>query len=193
MSANQRKNKNKKKKALEDSVQNNINQQHNGYKSSSSGVILEKNSPVHAQYIEANILLSGRKGSVVNSNKIYLSAGDMKTLNVQSGAYVLIHFDMLHNVASPASKRTAFHISRNGCMICQAWPSSELTKNTATLTRFWQKNFPDDSDRSHRSVGITKASHFITTQICTVATFILTSNSNSSTDHSQFNYNEITS
>jgi hypothetical protein len=195
MSANQRKNKNKKKKTPE----------HDTHSTGSATIQHVDQPTVFLQHLEVDVLFQGRKGSATNSNKIYISAGDIKSLGLQPGAFVHVQINPNSTTThsnipmTPATTDTdtdsttdddkdigvtAINDLNRREMICQAWPSTDLMKNTASLTRFWQPNFPDDK---RRDVVISKTVHHFTVHDCTAATFSIRPN-----NHLLFNHDEVT-
>jgi hypothetical protein len=157
MSANQRKNKNKKKKTVESK----------DCHSTGSAVINHVNEPtVSLTSLSVDVLFTGRKGSSTSSNKIYMCAGDMKSLGLTPGGYV--HVAINPDEGSVTDEEASLDWCCGKSVVCQAWSSSELMKNAAALTRFWQPNFPDDS---RRDIKISQLTALASVQECVTATF----------------------
>jgi hypothetical protein len=183
MSANQRKNKNKKKKnaAKEESVD---------CQSTGSAIIHHVDHPTTFQSsLEGEVLFQGRKGSVANSHKVYLCAGDIRALGFQPGAFAHLHInpdpypeEATGSTVTVADVDNGTHVHGSKVIISQVWPSSELMKNAVSLTRFWQPSFPDDT---RRDVVVSKLSPRFAVHQCTAATFSILSAS------SAFDFEEL--
>mmetsp|Transcript_6915 Transcript_6915/g.13241 ORF Transcript_6915/g.13241 Transcript_6915/m.13241 type:complete len:846 (-) Transcript_6915:294-2831(-) len=174
MSANQRKNKNKKKKAAEARDCN----------STGSSIIQHVEEPATIQSsLQVEVLFTGRKGSTTGCNKVYMCASDFKALGLQTGRHVMVRIpaddDSSTAIEEPDDTRQSF--------ICQAWVSSEAMKHTVSLTRFWQPNFPDDHGRS---AVVARLSPTVAVLQCSVASFSIRPTATTTTG-SSFSIDEI--
>ena len=194
MSANQRKNKNKKKNKTKEENSTDCH-------STGSAVIHHTEQPtLLVTSLQCEVLFQGRKGSATNSNKVYMCAGDMRSLGIHTGSFVHIHInpstaENTTNILSTPKINNDFDLdigidinsnpdssSNSKQIIAQVWPSAELRKNAVSLTRFWQPSFPDDL---RRDVIISRTRPFFAVHQCSVATFAIHSS------HPSFSYEEI--
>ena len=174
MSANQRKNK-KKKKQTKDG--------HDSQSTGSPAVI--HHGPLQSvslSCLRADVLFQGRRGSTSNCGKVYMSGSDMRSMRIPAGAYVQVFV----NPEVDEDDKLCLDSSDSGesdCVIIgQVWPSSELKKSTISLSRFWQPTFCNENDRS---VSLSKLNPTVQVHKCTSATFIIQSASK------LFNFEEV--
>lgn len=182
MSANQRKNKNKKKKTAEFS----------DCHSTGSAIIQHVDDPSASQTqkssLKVEVLFTGRKGSTTGSNKVYMCASDIRTLGLQSGGFVLVNINPVDD-DDELGATTAPH---RRLIVCQAWPSSEMMRGSVSLTRFWLPSFPHDS---RRDVVVSRLGPGAIVRECSAITFSVQSpssySSSSSSSSAAFDLDEL--